>query len=65
LKLKDDPEEYVLVMPRSDKRTNQFIRVRRAELDNKSRDYKSQAVEELLSELGQFRYNDEASLAML
>ena len=63
--MKDDPDEYVLCMPKGEQRMNKFIRVRRAELDNKARDYKSTAVEEQLSELGEYEYNDKASLQML
>ena len=64
-RLKDDPLVYALVIPRDDPTCSKFIKVKRADLSQSLRSYRSSAVRHVMAELGDYRFNDEKSLQAL
>ena len=60
----DDPDDYAIVVPPKAHPT-MFIMVKRSELQAGAQSYTSNAVNQLLTELGEFDYNDEQSQNML
>ena len=64
-RLKDDPHRFALVIPDDPKHWFKFEKVLRSELKGSKRDYHADSIEELIRQLGEFRYGDEKSVSML